>query len=164
MSERMSEPVTPEMVRVIEEQRLGFIATVNADGSPNVSPKGTFVPLDGHTIAFAEMRSPRTLANIGRDGRVEVNFVDPFGRKGFRFRGAARFVMRGEAEFDRLYPTWQAVWGDELGRLFNGFVLITVEAARPLTTPAYDIGATERELREQWLSKHTAIQRTYLDG
>ena len=155
--------LSAEMVRLIEEQRLGFIATVNPDGSPNLSPKGTFVALDGHTIAFAEMRSPRTLANIGRDGRVEVNLVDPFGRKGFRFRGAARFVMRGEDAFDRLYPQWQAVWGDELGALFNGFVLITVESAKPLTTPAYDIGATERVLREQWLAKHTAIQRKHLD-
>ncbi len=156
--------LSDEMRRLIEEQRLGFIATVNADGSPNVSPKGTFVPLDGHTIAFAEMRSPQTLANIARDGRVEVNFVDPFGRKGFRFRGAARLVMRGDPEFDRLYPTWAAVWGDELGALFNGIVLITVESAKPLTTPAYDLGATERELREQWLAKHTAIQRKHLDG
>lgn len=156
--------LTPEMVCLIEEQRLGFIATVNPDGSPNLSPKGTFMALDGHTIAFAEMRSPRTLANVGRDGRVEVNIVDPFARKGTRFRGGARFVMRGEAEFDRLYPKWQAVWGDELGALFNGFVLITVESAKPLTTPAYDIGATERELREQWLGRHTAIQRKHLNG
>jgi hypothetical protein len=152
------------MRRLIEEQRLGFIATVNADGSPNVSPKGTFMALDGHAIAFAEMRSPQTLANIARDGRVEVNFVDPFARRGARFRGTARHVARGEDEFDRLYPQWQAIWGDELGALFNGFVIIAVESARPLTTPAYDIGASERELREQWLARHTAIQRKHLDG
>ena len=156
--------LTDEMRRLIEEQRLGFIATINPDGSPNLSPKGTFVALGDHTIAFAEMRSPRTLANIGRDGRVEVNFVDPFGRKGTRFRGGARFVMRGEDEFDRLYPKWQAVWGDELGALFNGFVLITVESAKPLTSPAYDLGADERALREEWLEKHERIQRGHLDG
>ncbi len=161
----MTDPVlTADMLRLIEEQRLGFIATVNPDGSPNLSPKGTFMALDDHTIGFAEMRSPRTLANIGRDGRVEINIVDPFGRKGTRFRGAARFVMRGDDEFERLYPKWQAVWSDALGAMFNGFVLITVETARPLTTPAYDLGATERELREQWLAKHTEIQRKHLDG
>jgi predicted pyridoxine 5'-phosphate oxidase superfamily flavin-nucleotide-binding protein len=156
--------INDDMRRLIEEQRLGFIATVNADGSPNVSPKGTFMALDARTIGFAEMRSPQTLANIARDGRVEVNFVDPFARKGMRFRGAARFVMRGEAEFDRLCPKWQAIWGDELGALFNGFVLITVESTKPLTSPAYDLGADERALREEWLEKHGRIQRGHLDG
>lgn len=160
----MTAILTAGMRRLIEEQRLGFVATVNPDGSPNLSPKATFVPLDGHTIGFAEIRSPHTLANIQRDGRVEVNFVDPFARRGIRFRGAARFVMRGESRFDQLYPTWASIWGDALSATFNGFVLITVESAAPLTSPAYDIGADERALRAEWLEKHTAVQRGYLDA
>jgi hypothetical protein len=50
--------LTPDMRRVIEEQRLGFVATAAPDGTPNVSPKGTFVVLDDRTIAFGEIRSP----------------------------------------------------------------------------------------------------------
>lgn len=34
--------LTADMKRVIGEQRLGFVATVNPDGTPNVSPKATF--------------------------------------------------------------------------------------------------------------------------
>ena len=34
--------LTPDMKRIIEEQRLGFVATASLDGMPNVSPKGTF--------------------------------------------------------------------------------------------------------------------------
>lgn len=160
----MTNPVlTPPMLRLIDEQRFGFIATVNADGSPNVSPKGTFLAVDDRTIAFAEMRSPATVENVTRDMRVEVNMVDVFARKGARFRGLARFVKRGEPEFDRLYPRWAGIWADLADR-FNGFVVITVETAKPLTSPAYDIGADERVMREQWLAKHTAIQRKHLDG
>ena len=160
----MSGPLTPALLRLIDEQRFGFVATVNADGGPNVSPKGTFLALDQGTIAFAEMRSPATVENIARDMRVEVNMVDVFARKGARFRGSARYVARGEPEFDRLYPRWQAIWGDALGALFNGFVVISVASAAPLTSPAYDIGADERSLREEWLARHTAIQRKHLDG
>lgn len=156
--------INDEMMRLIDEQRFGFIATVNADGGPNVSPKGTFLALDERTIAFAEMRSPATVENIARDMRVEVNVVDVFARKGARFRGSARFVARGEPEFDQLYPRWQEIWGDALGALFNGFVVITVKTAAPLSSPAYDIGADERGLREEWLARHTAIQRKHLDG
>src|SRR6185295_14131401 len=32
---------TDDMKRVVEEQRLGFVATVCPDGTPNLSPKGT---------------------------------------------------------------------------------------------------------------------------
>ena len=159
----MSGPLTPALLRLIDEQRYGFIATVNADGSPNVSPKGTFLALDDRTLAFAEMRSPATVENVTRDMRVEVNMVDVFARKGARFRGVARFVRRGEPEFDSLLPRWAGIWPDLASR-FNGFVVITVESAKPLTSPAYDIGADERELREQWLAKHTEIQRKHLDG
>jgi len=28
----------------VEEQRLGFVATVRPDGTPNLSPKGTMSP------------------------------------------------------------------------------------------------------------------------
>jgi hypothetical protein len=31
--------------RVVREQRLGFVVTVNADGTPNVSPRATFIVL-----------------------------------------------------------------------------------------------------------------------
>jgi predicted pyridoxine 5'-phosphate oxidase superfamily flavin-nucleotide-binding protein len=31
--------LTPDMQRVIREQRLGFVATVRPDGGPNLSPK-----------------------------------------------------------------------------------------------------------------------------
>ena len=156
--------LTKDMLQLIDEQRFGYIATVDADGAPNVSPKGTFLALDDHTIAFAEMRSPNTVRNIARDGRVEINMVDVFARKGARFRGMARMVMKGEAEFEQLAPLWLEIWGEDLGALFNGIVVITVESAKPLSSPAYDIGADEKTLRAEWLEKHTAQQRAHLDS
>ncbi|MQG47937.1 MAG: pyridoxamine 5'-phosphate oxidase family protein, partial [SAR202 cluster bacterium] len=33
--------LTDDMKRVVRQQRMGFIATVCPDGSPNLSPKGT---------------------------------------------------------------------------------------------------------------------------
>ena len=155
--------LTKDMLQLIDEQRFGYIATVDANGAPNVSPKGTFLALDDHTIAFAEMRSPNTVRNIARDGRVEINMIDVFSRKGARFRGIARMVMKGEAEFEKLAPRWLEIWGEDLGALFNGIVVITVESAKPVTSPAYDIGADEKTLRAEWLEKHTAQQRAHLD-
>ena len=65
--------LTPDMKRIIREQRLGFVATASLDGTPNVSPKGTFVVLDDRTIAFGEIRSPNTIRNLKTNPRIEVN-------------------------------------------------------------------------------------------
>ena len=91
--------LTADMKRIIEEQRLGFVATAGADREPNLSPKGTFVVLDDQTIGFGEIRSPGTIRNLRVNPRVEVNFVDPFVRKGYRFAGTATIVERGDARF-----------------------------------------------------------------
>ena len=56
--------LTADMKRTIREQRLGFVATVNADGTPNVSPKATFVVIDDRSIAFGDLRSPGTIRNL----------------------------------------------------------------------------------------------------
>jgi hypothetical protein len=45
---------TAEMKRVACEQRLDFVATVNTDGTPNASPKATFIVLDDATICFGD--------------------------------------------------------------------------------------------------------------
>jgi Pyridoxamine 5'-phosphate oxidase len=52
--------LTADMKRIIEEQRLGFVATAAPDGTPNVSPKGTFIVLDDETIAFGNGSSKGT--------------------------------------------------------------------------------------------------------
>jgi uncharacterized protein len=43
--------LTQDMKRIITEQRLGFVATIDADGSPNLSPKGTMLVIDDRRIA-----------------------------------------------------------------------------------------------------------------
>lgn len=93
--------LTSDMKRIIEQQRLGFVATTAPDGTPNVSPKGTFVVVDEATIAFGEVRSPGTIRNLRADPRIEVNFVDLFVRKGYRFAGTANIVERGDGPSPR---------------------------------------------------------------
>lgn len=54
--------LTPDMQRVVREQRLGFVATVCPDGTPNLSPKGTTTVWDDDHLIFANIRSPGTIA------------------------------------------------------------------------------------------------------
>jgi uncharacterized protein len=151
-----SPAMTPDMVRLIREQRLGFVATVNADGTPNLSPKGTFAVVDAATVAFAEIRSPATLRNLAANPAVEVNVVDPFARRGCRLFGTARAVPRGKPEFDALLPLF-ADHGSLVERI-RAVVLIAVTRALPLASPAYDDGASEDGLRRAWTDRFRALQ------
>src|SRR6185436_7298815 len=93
--------LTDEMKQIVERQRLGFVATVCPDGTPNVSPKGTLSVLDDDHLMFADIRSPGTIANLRGHPGIEVNVVDALVRKGYRFKGRAE-VLEAGAEFDRL--------------------------------------------------------------
>src|SRR5207247_7329103 len=87
--------LTADMKRVVEEQRLGFVATVCPDGTPNLSPKGTTAVWDDEHLVFANIRSPGTIANLHHNASVEVNVVDPFVRKGYWFKGVASVLASG---------------------------------------------------------------------
>ena len=141
--------------KLITRFPLGFVATVTAEGHPAVSPKGTFLVLDDETIAFGEIRSPGTMANLDHLARAEVNFIDQWTRKGVRIAGPVRVVEPG-AEFDALIPRWHAVWGD-LALRINALVLIRAEQVRPVSTPPYDDGATEEEMIALYKSKFAEI-------
>ena len=145
-----------DMVRLVNEQRLGFVATVCDDGTPNLSPKGTMVVVDGDRIAFGEIRSPDTVANLRRNAAMEINFVDPLARRGYRFKGVAEVLAPDDAEFAELRPAFDR-WGD-LAERIRAIVRLRVERALPLTSPAYDIGASEAELRASWMQHFHDLQ------
>lgn len=139
--------LTDDMQRVVREQKLGFVATVCADGTPNLSPKGTFDVLDDDHLLFADIRSPHTTRNLRANPSIEVNFVDQFVRKGYRFKGVAEVVTEGPA-FDHFISSRRD--NAELCARVKAVVVITVEQAHPITSPAYDWGETEESLREHY--------------
>lgn len=140
--------LTERMKAILEKQRLGFVASVSKDGEPNLSPKGTFVVVDDRTIAFGEIRSPGTIKNLRDRPTVEVNFVDPLARKGFRAKGIASIHERGSAVY-AVHRSRFERWGALADRIAN-IVLIEIQSAQLLSSPVYDDGAKEAQLREQW--------------
>jgi predicted pyridoxine 5'-phosphate oxidase superfamily flavin-nucleotide-binding protein len=136
------------MRRVVGEQRLGFVATVSPDGTPNLSPKGTTIVWDDDHLAFADLRSPQTIANLRANPAVEVNLVDQVVRKGYRFKGTAEVLTEGELH-DEIATFFESQRNVARSRV-NAIVLITVTEARPLISPAYDTGASEEDVAAEW--------------
>jgi uncharacterized protein len=141
--------LTEEMRRVVEAE-LGFIATVCPDGTPNLSPKGTIAVWDDNHLVFADLRSPGTVANLRSNPSIEINVVDQLVRKGYRFKGTGRVYTDGEV-FERGVQFYEARGTVRARQRIHSIVIIAVDRALPVTSPAYDIGSTENELRERYL-------------
>lgn len=87
--------------KVIGEIRPGLIATASKDGKPNVSPKGSFQVIDDEHVAFADIASPRTVANLRENPQVSAIVFDPATRKGCRIWGKAEVLDSGDL-FDKI--------------------------------------------------------------
>ena len=151
--------LTEDMKRVVNEQRLGFVATVCPDGTPNLSPKGTTAVWDDDHIVFADIRSPATVSNLRRNPSTEINVVDPMVRKGYRFKGVASILTEG-ALFERILDFYRAERNLDEGRIkIRSFVLVKVEEALPVVSPAYDLGLSEEQVREKMRHYFDSLQR-----
>jgi hypothetical protein len=142
-----------DMKRVVRTQRLGYVASVCPDGTPNLSPKGTTAVWDDERLVFLDLHSPQTVANIeAGNAVVEINVVDPIRRKGYRFKGPATVLRKGSL-YDEIVRFYERERGAEHGRI-NAVVIVDVEHAGPLLSPAYDDGSSEDEITRRSLQMY----------
>ena len=143
--------LTDDMKRALSQQRLIFAATVCPDGTPNLSPKGTVMVWDDDHVLFTDLASPGTMRNLAHNPSIEINTLDVFARKGYRFKGSVVVhqnddLMAAVQERMRNGPSNVTSLADRV----RAVVLIRVEQAQPLISPGYWGGATEAETRENW--------------
>lgn len=144
------------MKRIVLEQKLGFAATVCPDDTPNLSPKGTTTVLDDEHLLFADIWSPQTVRNLETNSAIEVNVVDMFVRKGFRFKGRATSHSSGELYERGLQLLTERAY--DVGRdQANHIVVIAVEHAAPLISPAYGGEVSEGEIAARWKRYFDAV-------
>jgi predicted pyridoxine 5'-phosphate oxidase superfamily flavin-nucleotide-binding protein len=147
-----------DMRRVVREQRLGFAATVCPDGTPNLSPKGTTIVWDDEHLVFLHLHSPGTVANLAGNPSIEINVVDPIVRKGYRFKGRAEVLTSGELHAE-VVDYFRRERGTDPRRV-HAVVLVRVDFAAPLVSPAYESGASEEEIIRRWREHHLNLAAT----
>ena len=138
--------ISDDIKNFVNSQKLGYVATVSKDGTPNLSPKGTIIVMDESTLVFADIRSPKTMENLRENTSVEINVIDPFKSLGYRFKGDGKIVNEG-TEFDKIIEYYKDVG---VKSKINSVVVIDVKTMSKVTSPSYDLGATEDELSSKW--------------
>jgi uncharacterized protein len=88
--------LSEEAKSVIAEVHPGYVATADKDGRPNVSAKGSYRVLDDQHVLFADVHSPRTIANLRENPQVSAIVLDPATRRSCRIWGKAKVLDGGE--------------------------------------------------------------------
>ena len=143
--------ITQEIRDFLNLQKLGYVATVTSDGKPNISPKGTIIVWDPQTLAFADIRSPDTMKNLKENPNIEINVIDPLLRKGFLFEGQAQIIQDGTV-YDEILSYYRQ---NGIKSQITSIVLVSVSTVSDVTSPLYDMGITEEEIKSKW-QKHFA--------
>jgi predicted pyridoxine 5'-phosphate oxidase superfamily flavin-nucleotide-binding protein len=145
--------LTAEIKEFIKSQKLGFVATVCPDGTPNLSPKGTTVVWDDDHLVFADIHSPGTVRNVLTNPALEINMVDVFVRKGYRFKGTGTVISEG-ALFEAIISFYRKAGATYA---IKNVVLVTIERVLPVASPVYDTGVSEVEVKKRWRDHWNSI-------
>ena len=135
-----------ELKKLVNFQKLGYVATVSSDGTPNLSPKGTIAILDDSRLVFANIRSPKTIENLTNNPSIEINVIDPFSRMGYRFKGLANILSNGE-DFENILDYFKQ---KGIKSTISHIVLIDVTSFSEITSPSYDLGLKKDDLIKKW--------------
>ena len=141
--------ITEKIKNFVNFQKLGYVATISADNTPNLSPKGTIIVLDESYLAFADIHSPQTVENLKRNPAIEINIVDPFSRRGYRFKGIAEIISTGD-KFDKIVSHYKEIG---VKSSIENIIAVKIEKLSEVFSPLYDLGYTEEELKAKW-KKH----------
>tara|TARA_E500000081_G_C5988706_1_gene285827 strand:+ start:195 stop:635 length:441 start_codon:yes stop_codon:yes gene_type:complete len=135
-----------ELKKLVNFQKLGYVATVSSDGTPNLSPKGTIAILDDSRLVFANIRSPKTIENLTNNPSIEINVIDPFSRMGYRFKGLANILSDGE-DFENILDYFKQ---KGIKSTISHIVVIDVTSFSEITSPSYDLGLKKDDLIKKW--------------
>lgn len=145
--------LTQEIKEFVKQAKLGFVATVCPDGTPNLSPKGTTTVWDDDHLVFADIHSPGTVNNLFVNPSIEINMVDVFTRKGYRFKGIGKVLSEGSL-FDEVITFYKNAGSKYI---IKNIVLVKVERIIPILSPVYDTGTSEDEVIKRWSDYWNAI-------
>ena len=135
-----------EIKNFVNFQKLGYVATVSSDGTPNLSPKGTIAILDDSRLVFANIRSPKTIENLTKNPSIEINVIDPFSRLGYRFKGLAQILSNGK-DFENILDYFKQ---KGIKSSISHIVVVDVTSFSEITSPSYDLGLKKEDLVKKW--------------
>ena len=115
---------------------LCWLATVDEEGAPNLSPKEVFGLVDGRLV-IANIASPRSSGNLRSNPHVCVSLLDIFEQKGVRVAGLGAVRSADDVEFASARALLSAQTD---GRFpFSEIFVIEVGDVQPYSAPGWHL-------------------------
>lgn len=153
MAEQYSE-ITDKLKAFIEKQKIFFVATADADGRVNVSPKGfdSFRVLAGNHVVWLSLTGSgnETAAHIRANNRITIMFCS-FGENPMilRLYGSGRIVYPGTAGWKELIHLFTENIG---ARQIFDIDIDLVQTSCGFQVPYYEY-LGERDTLDKWADK-----------
>ena len=127
--------ISPEVGVSISKSILCWLATADAEGTPNVSPKEIFTTFGDDHFIVANIASPQTVRNIRQNEKVCVSFIDILVQKGYKVHGTARIVGEGDESFAAMAAPLTKMTSGKFP--FRSVIAIAVTKISTIVAPKY---------------------------
>jgi uncharacterized protein len=138
---------TPEILTSINSSVLCWLATVDAQGQPSVSPKEVFCAQGANELLIANIASPNSANNIRAQSHVCVSFLDIFAQKGHKLLGKAYVITPSSNDYSAAVAPLLKMVGPRFP--IQSVFKIIVTQAHQILAPSYRLipGTTEESQR-----------------
>ncbi len=126
--------LSKEVKDCIDKSVLCWLATVDSDGNPNVSPKEIFTYHDDKLL-IANIASPSSARNIKNQSNVCVGFIDILVQKGYQLKGTAELISSSDTNQKHIIDLLQDLAGPRF-KVLSVFS-ISVTQVKPILAPSY---------------------------
>jgi predicted pyridoxine 5'-phosphate oxidase superfamily flavin-nucleotide-binding protein len=124
-----------DVIRLMDESVLCWLATSSAIGQPSVSPKEIFAPFKNNSIIIANIASPGSARNIRENPRACVSFVNVFTQKGYQVFGQAILLRDGDEDYPPVRDALFALSGEAFP--FQSAFRVMIEQVKEIIAPRY---------------------------
>ena len=139
--------LSAEVISFANRSVLAWLATVDTTGCPNVSPKEVFSVFENRCFVIANIASPTSIRNLSINDQACLSFVDVFVQKGFKVKGHAAVIPRGQQDF--------SVWAAPLEEMTQGkfsihsVIVLEPESVEAIIAPSYRFYPSETTEKSQ---------------
>jgi len=126
-----------QVKKSIDDSVLCWLATVDKNKFPNVSPKEVFSCWDDKYIIIANIASPESVRNIKNNTSVCVSFIDVLVQKGFKAKGEAQILDNQNPVYEEMKSVLEKITNGKYP--FREIIAVEVQYVKPIIAPSYSL-------------------------
>lgn len=127
--------LTPSIITAAKQSILCWLATVDTDSMPNVSPKEVWCHYRNDTIIIANIASPRSEQNIIDNAKVCLSFINILTQRGYQLKGEAKVVKEADMPYADMRKELEKITQGHYP--FAHIFAIQVKEAKEIIAPSY---------------------------